>query len=260
MKLRAFLVGFIAFLAACSAKDNPDPYATVPEFCAAWGKAACNAKVVSQCSGTTTTSTLTEKCVLSQQTFCATLVPEASYRSAEAQRCLDAVGAAYANANLDGPELTTVRHLGAPCNHLIKAPAALGESCTQDSDCNTVQSNVRCVAKRGVGFCAVATLVANGTSCTSPTAACMPGFYCDGDNCVQPHKVDGSCSADFECENALTCDTAISKCATRVDPSMCTADADCTSAACDITGTSTDGACVDSITLAHAEAICGDLR
>jgi hypothetical protein len=265
MKFCAFLLGFVACLAGCSAKDSSDPYATVSEFCAAWGKAACNSTVVRDCSGMTTTAALTEACVEKQQAFCEGLVPNSGYNSAQAQRCLDAVGAAYSGAALTGDQIATVRHLADPCNHLIKGPKAEGDSCTQDNDCNTLK-NVLCVMKSGAGTCVVPTVVANGTSCSAPAAACNPGFYCDGDNCVQSHAVGGKCGADYECANNLTCadagdaGAATGKCATRVDPSMCSADSDCMTGACDITGTSTTGECVDLITLSHAENVCQDLR
>jgi hypothetical protein len=265
MKFCASLLGFIACIGACSAKDASDPYATVSDFCAAWGKTACNSTVVSNCSGMATSSALTEACVEKQQVFCEGIVPNSGYSSTQAQRCLDAVGRAYSDAKLTGTEVATVRHLGDPCNHLIKGPKASGESCTTDTDCNTL-TNFLCVMKSGVGTCVVPTVVANGTSCVAPEASCMTGFYCDGDNCVQNHMVGGKCSADYECANGLVCDglgdagATTGKCATRVDPAACTADADCTTGVCDIVGSSSTGTCVDSIILARAEGICGDLR
>jgi hypothetical protein len=109
-------------------------------------------------------------------------------------------------------------------------------------------------------------VVANGTSCSAPAATCNPGFYCDGEDCVQSHDVAGKCDADYECGTGLSCSgigdggAATGKCATRVDPDMCTADSDCTTSACDITGTGTTGTCVDQIILARAENLCEDLR
>ncbi|HWZ92530.1 MAG TPA: hypothetical protein VNW92_26875, partial [Polyangiaceae bacterium] len=199
MKFCAFLLGFIACIGACSAKDASDPYATVSDFCAAWGKAACNSMVVNHCSGTDTTSALTDACVQKQQVFCEGLVSEhaAGYSSAQAQRCLDAVGKAYSDATLTSTEITTVRHLGDPCNHLIKGPQAQGATCTMDDDCDTVH-NIQCVMKNGVGTCVIPTVVPNGTSCAAPEASCMPGFYCGDDNCIQSKAIGAKCSADYE--------------------------------------------------------------
>src|SRR5882724_11573770 len=165
MRFGAVLASFIAALAACSAKEQPpDPYATVSQFCIAWAQNACSSMVVNHCSGMITTSALTDACVQHQQAFCEGLLPSTGYSSAQAQRCLEAVAQAYSDATLTGPEIATVRHLGDPCNHLIKGPTAKGSSCTVDTDCDTVD-NVQCVMKSGVGTCVIPTPVANGTSC-----------------------------------------------------------------------------------------------
>jgi len=263
MKFCAFLLGFLACAAGCSSKNDSDPYATVSDFCEAWGKAACNSTVVNHCSGMTTTTELTAACVLKQQMFCESIVPNSGYSSAQAKTCLDAVSHAYSDAALDGTEIATVRELGAPCNHLIKGPVAMGGTCTQDNDCDTVH-NVLCVMKSGVGTCVIPTVVANGTDCSAPAAACNPGFYCDGSNCVQAHSEGKSCMADYECATGLSCSGATAstagKCTMPVNPDMCMANTDCTTGVCDITTGMTTGSCTDQIILSHAESLCGDLR
>ena len=94
----------------------------------------------------------------------------------------------------------------------------------------------------------------------------MSGFYCDGDNCVQSKPVDGKCSADYECASGLSCagvgdaGAATGKCATRVSPSACTQDSECTSGVCDIAIGASTGMCVTQIILAPTEGFCGDLR
>jgi hypothetical protein len=268
MKFCAFLLGFIACVGGCSAKPaTPDPYATVSDFCQAWGEAACNSLVVKNCSGMATTAPLTEACVEQQQVFCEGLVnANPGYSSTQAKTCLNAVSAAYKDASLTADEIATVRHLGDPCNHLIKGPQAVGDSCTQDDDCDTL-TNVQCVMKSGVGTCVVPTLVANGTSCSAAAAACMPGFYCDGSHCVESDAVGDKCDADYECATGLTCSgidadagTTSGKCATRVSQTACTADGDCTTNVCDIAAGATTGVCVDSIILSPTDGVCGDLR
>jgi hypothetical protein len=264
MKFCAFLLGFIACVGGCSAKQPSDPYATVLDFCEAWGKTACNVTVVKNCAGVTAATTaLTDACVEKQQTFCEGLVPTSGYSSAQAQTCLDAVHAAYADATLTGAEITTVRHLGDPCDHLIKGPAAEGASCTQDSDCDTTK-NVQCVMKGGVGTCVIPMVVANGTSCAAPSASCMPGFYCGtGNFCVQSVAVGGDCASDSACATGLICKgieadagTTTGKCAAPGNATGCTTDSDCTPMACE----TATGKCVASIILSPAEALCGDLQ
>jgi hypothetical protein len=267
MKFCAFLLGFLACAVGCSSKDQSDPYATVSDFCEAWGKVACNSTVVSNCSGETTTDALTQACVNKQQTFCEGLVPIAGYSSSQASRCLDAVKAAYSDAKLDGPEVLTVRHLGDPCNHLIKGPAALGQACAKDEDCDTVH-NVLCVMKGGTGTCAIPKPVAAGMDCSDPSASCTDGYYCDPDvtSCIALRAVGKSCAGDFECAPGLACQGAdqtagtAGTCATVVPTDMCMADTDCMSGICDVNGTDTTGTCVEQVVLSRAEDFCGDLR
>ncbi len=263
MKFCAFLLGFIACLGACSAKDTSDPYASVSDFCAAWGKSACNSTVVNHCSGQDTTPALTEVCIEKQQTFCEGLVnAHTGYSSAQAKTCLDAVGRAYADATLTGTEIATVHQLGAPCDHLFKGPVAKGGACTADADCDTVH-NVQCVMKDGVGTCVTPTLVPNGTSCAAPEASCNVGFYCGNSNCIQQSPAKATCTADYQCAEGLVCSStdadaggASGTCTARVSQTMCTVDSDCTTNVCEVA----TGKCVSSIFLSPAEAACGDLQ
>jgi hypothetical protein len=263
MKFCVFLLGFLACIGGCSAKDTSDPYATVPDFCTAWGKSACNSTVVNHCSGMDTTAALTEICVEKQSAFCEGLInAHTGYNSAQAKTCLDAVGHAYADATLTGPEIATVRQLGDPCNHLFKGPKAKGDSCTADADCDTVH-NVQCVMKNGVGTCVIPTVVPNGTSCAAPEASCNTGFYCGNGNCIQQSAAKASCTADYQCAEGLVCAGAdadagatTGTCTARVSQTACTADSDCTTNACE----TATGKCVTSIFLSPAETACGDLQ
>jgi hypothetical protein len=258
MKFCAIFLCLVACLASCSAKTNePDPYAAVSGFCEGWGKAACSTTVVSHCAGVEAadvTADLTSACVTSQQAFCEGLVP-AGYVSTQAGVCLSAVKKAYSDGTLSALEISTVRHLGDPCNHLIKGTQAKDDTCTTDNDCNTVD-NYLCVMKSGVGACEIPKVVANGTSCSAPDAACNPGFYCDGEHCVQSLDKDEKCLNDFECLSGLVCDATSGKCAPRVSQTNCAADGDCTTNVCDLPV----GKCVSSIILSPAEGLCQDLQ
>ncbi len=262
MKIIIIALGLLV-AAGCSSKDeSPDPNGTVDLFCSNWGKAACSPTVVANCSGTDSTSltdALTHACIESQRSFCEGLVPD-GFSSAQAKSCLDGVAQAYSDATLSALEVATVRHRGPPCNHLIKGPALAGEACNSDDDCNTLQ-NYLCVQKSGVGSCEIPMVVDNGTSCTAANAACNPGFYCDGDNCVQSKAADGKCADNFECGAGLSCDADTKKCAVRVDQKECTSDDDCTAKhVCDIAAGAKTGTCVTSIILTSTDKLCEDLR
>ena len=110
--------------------------------------------------------------------------------------------------------------------------------------------------KSGVGKCAIPMVVANGTSCAADDATCNPGFYCDGEHCVQSLDKDEKCMNDFECASGLACDATSGKCAERVSQTKCAADGDCTTNVCDLP----IGKCVSSIILSPAEGLWQDLQ
>ncbi len=266
MKFCAIFLALVAGVAGCSSKTSaPDPYATVSGFCEGWGKAACSTTVVSNCSGADpkdVTDVLTSACVARQQVFCEGLVPD-GYVSTQATACLAGVQKAYSDGTLTATEIATVRHLGEPCDHLIKGPKAAGEPCTVDNDCDTVENYV-CVMKAGVGACAIPTVVDNGTSCKAAEATCNPGFYCDK-NCIQSAASGEDCAHDYECGVGLGCDIAAGAdtgtCIPLVPQTKCMADADCPSSkACDIAIGGTTGTCASKITLTPDTGLCGDLQ
>jgi hypothetical protein len=268
MKFSALWLCLLAGLAACSSKSKePDPFATVSEFCEAWGKAACSPTTVAACSGMATSDDLTDatkSCITSQQAFCEGLVPD-GYVSTQAAVCLNAVQQAYSDGTLTATEAATVLHLGDPCNHLITGPSAAGESCTQDNDCDTVNDYL-CVMKSGVGACAIPVVVDNGTSCKAAEATCNTGFYCDGKNCVESDAMGDSCAHDYECGMGLVCDSdktssTVGTCITPVDQTMCKEDSDCTkNKICHIASGLDTGRCGASITLASTDQLCESLR
>ena len=86
----------VALLPACSSKDGhvgSSKFKTVQGFCAEWGKAACNAKVVGACSGLDVTDELTDACISTQADYCESLIPGGKYSSTTAKECIAAVGA-----------------------------------------------------------------------------------------------------------------------------------------------------------------------
>jgi len=265
MKSTAFILGLLVCLGACSStKDGPgDPYATVPEFCAAWGSAACNDTVIERCSGVDpgkVTDAQRQACTTKQSNYCETLLPTTGYGSVNAKACIDAVKAAYSDGILTSDDLILVRHRGDACAALVKGPKAAGDTCTVNDDCDTL-TGVSCIMQAGVGHCGIPKIVANGEACTDPDATCNPTFYCDGSNCVKEKAAKAKCTASYECAGGLTCDADTTSatagtCITATPNASCTSDADCPAGTCE----AALNACVSSVQLAPAEAICGDLR
>jgi len=256
----------LAALGACSApksgpgSNTPNPLATTDGFCAKWAENACSAAVVSACAAADAAS-----CQESQKAFCLGLVPS-TYSSQFAKECLDAVKAAYADADLTPEELGVVVGFADPCDRLIKGAGGDGAICQERADCNTLDS-LDCVKKAGetTGECHVPVVVPGGISCIEPEKTCADGFYCDGSHCIERVAIGQPCASDDECSTDGRCDSGsdagTGTCVARADVAdPCTAPADCKSNICTIpTGQST-GICVSQVRLSPAEPLCANLR
>lgn len=247
---------------ASGPKDTVDPsIRNQSAFCTTWAKAACNDEVVANCNEVDTAT-----CVLNQSAFCQTLVPEVGYSPSQAQDCIDAVKAAYADAALDSDELQLVLRLGGACSHLIVGPAKQGEACTQDTDCDTTR-NYSCVIKGGdaTGTCQIPVIQPNGAPCDGLAMVCGGGAYCDaesGDNCLVTKAKGKSCTYDGMCADGLRCDipddstdgtgTCDDKLANRA---ACSDDADCAAGIC----RSDTLICTSRVVLTGVDPICQSL-
>lgn len=250
---RLTTLGLILFLASCSG-DDAKKGRTREAFCQEWAVQACSSAVVSACQATSA-----ETCRLAQQGFCMNLVP-ATFSDAAGDACLAAVGAAYADADLTGAELATVLELGAPCNRVVEGPAGLGERCTSDRDCAGPASH-ECVIKGGqtAGTCQVPELVGAGLKCAAAQQVCMPGFYCNGANCIEAKSTSDPCANDEECGAAGWCG-ADAACAARLAVNEACSDSNqCLSELCYSFATQ-DRTCVDRLRLSRSEPVCANLR
>ncbi len=238
-------------LAACS-DDDPAPRTRV-QFCEDWANAACSDDTVSACQAVDR-----EACSLSQQTYCQALVP-ATFSGADADDCIDAVGDAYADADLTGAEIDTVRRLGGSCSRIVTGTRGVGQACDTDIDCNR-SDGVQCVRRGGLigDTCQVPEAVGPGQSCMQPEQTCPEGFFCDGSNCIATLPVGEPCQGDVECSPVGYCDTT-NECVARLPVgSACTSDNECGSQLC--YAANGERTCADLIRLSPADEVCGDLR
>jgi hypothetical protein len=240
----------LCLAAAC--KDDKEPR-TREEFCRDWAAAAWSEETVSACQAESA-----EECRHAQEGFCRDLVPEKGFSDAFGDVCIDAVSAAYEDADLEDDELGTVLKLAEPCDKLIAGPKARGESCSSNSDCDAPAGYV-CVKKSDdeKGSCEIPEPAEAGRDCSAAQKTCPSGFYCDGKNCVESKDVGDECTIQEECGETGYCHSG--KCAARVAVNAkCTEDYECSSGICyEFEG---DKTCTDRIRLARAEPICEDLR
>jgi hypothetical protein len=262
MKKSLFLLFAAGSLAACSGgatgpkQDADNTLRNQASFCGQWAKAACNDNVVSNCDEQDK-----EACVANQESFCETLVPSTGYSSKRAKDCIDAVRAAYADAELDAAELDVVLRLGGDCAHLVAGPDKMGEVCSEPNDCDTVH-DYTCVIKAGdaTGTCQIPMIQQNGEPCDGLAMVCNAEAYCDGENCLVRKAAGKACAYDAMCEDGDVCNipddstdgsgTCSAKLALRA---TCTQDSDCASNIC------LAGKCTSKVVLTAESSVCQNL-
>lgn len=265
MKKLLFLSLGLAAFAGCSSdasgpKDRveTDTLKDRASFCKAWATAACNDDVVDSCQATDK-----DTCIAAQKAYCTDIVP-LGYKSTRAQECIDAVGRAYADSELNKTELGLVRRLDGDCSHLTEGGSAEGSPCMDSTDCNTIK-NYTCVIKAGndTGSCQIPKIQGPGEPCDEPAQVCDTGAYCagsdtDGYNCLVTKAEGKACTYDAMCDTSDLCDPDTGKCAPKLARSAtCSADEECASGIC-LQG-STKKACADSVKLTFGSTYCADL-
>jgi hypothetical protein len=256
-RLSAFVfLSSAAFFAvsACSSSDEDEPN-TPENFCARWASAACSPEVVSACQAAGE-----DDCQQSQMAFCLGQLPATGFSGARADQCIDAVEAAYADADITSGEIHTVLRFAAPCDQLVRGLRAEGEACDSRSDCDA-PSGFDCVFKGDAaeGTCQLPETIGAGRDCSAPNAVCEPGFYCNGENCIAGESVGDACTYHAQCGPEGYCGLT-SVCqgrATVGEP--CGFDEQCDSGVC-YRFSATEQVCTDRLRLSRSEPICEDLR
>jgi hypothetical protein len=247
LALTAALAVWMPF-AACSSGD--DKAETRDDFCQRWGEAACNDEVVSVCQAASA-----DACRLSQQRACLDLVPATGFASDRADACIDAVKAAYSDANLDPEELGTVLRLDAPCDRLVRGPRASGESCMTRLDCDG-PGGYDCVftGNEAMGSCQKPVTVEPGRDCSADSAVCTEGFYCNGSNCVEGAAVGSACVRNAQCADGFCGPNNVCTAGLAIDAD-CTFDAQCGSGLC-YRFSDTERVCTDRVRLSRTDPLC----
>jgi hypothetical protein len=237
---------------ACSADDPPPE--TREHFCDRWADAACNRDVVSFCQASSA-----DDCRLSQERFCLSLVPASGFVDDHANDCIDAVGAAYGDADLTVSELETVLRLGAPCDQLVRGSRTEGGSCTSRFDCDA-PGGFDCVFKgsEASGTCQLPETVSPGRDCAANNAVCTDGFYCDGDNCIEGKDTGEACTRDAECADGYCGPDRVCVAGLAVGTD-CSEDAECASGLCYLLSGG-QRVCTDRVRLSRTDPACEDLR
>lgn len=176
-----------------------------------------------------------------------------------ADACLSAVKAAYADADLTAAEAKTVMRLGKPCDRLVSGPRNAGQSCDSSSDCNTPDGFECAIKGTSVdGTCQMPVVKQPGLSCAAAQEICTDGFYCNETNCVEGKALGEPCVNSLECGAEGYC-SASSECTPLLTVgSQCTHDSECTSDVCYPSGGTTPE-CLERLRLSPSEPACDDL-
>ena len=252
--LFAIALSFLT-LAQCGAGNDPR-YPDVTSFCSGRAKAECGSEVIKACA-----IVETSHCIASRRTAClAATPPQTTYNPARAERCIEAVSAAFGDARLTAQEN---RATADACALVYDGPGGVGATCQGDADCS-VSDGLRCVLAGGTagGTCQVPERVQGGGLCTTPKQLCVDGFHCGptlhcdinsqvGDPCnvvTLPCVVTALCGANGVCVAKLP------------DGARCTRDGECVHDICARGSNSPEGLCVTQMNLAPNEPFCVDAR
>jgi hypothetical protein len=250
MRWMAPLVLVVALPLACAEEEAAE---TREGFCDRWAVAACTQEVVSACVAED------DACRLSQERACLELVPTSGFVDERADECVDAVGAAYSDADLTASELETVLRLGAPCDRLVRGRSAAGETCATRLDCDG-PGGYDCVLQGGdpTGTCQKPVLVQPGRDCSADSAVCSSGFYCDGNNCIEANATGEACSRDDQCAAGYCGNTNL--CVAGLATNQpCTLDVECASGLC-YRFSATEQVCTDRVRLSRTDPLCEAAR
>jgi hypothetical protein len=251
-KFSPFLILALTF-ASCSAEDGED-VSTPGSFCRRWAAAACSDEVVSACQAADA-----DDCRASQVSFCLERLPASEFSAGGADACLDAVDAAYADADLSADELAVVLRFAAPCDRLVRGASAEGDSCQSSRDCDA--PGLDCVFKGGLtsGTCQFGEVVGAGQDCSASNATCEAGFYCNGDNCIAGEKLGDPCASHVQCGLTGFCGLTSVCEARRAVNTACGIDEQCASGLC-YEFSASNKVCADRVRLSLSEPLCEDLR
>lgn len=255
MKQLTCLLALSLAVAACSSSEDDEPRTTA-DFCARWAEAACSDEVLSVCQAAGA-----EDCRRAQTAACAAQLPSGEFSGESADQCLEAVEAAFEDADITADEVGAVFRLQAPCDQLVRGFAAEGQDCTSREDCDA-PAGYDCVFKgeqQLTGVCRLPVTVGAGQDCSAPDAVCGAGFYCDGENCIAGEAAGDPCTSHRQCASTAFCNQAGVCEARKPLNDACGFDEQCGSGLC-YAFSATRQVCTDRVRLSPSEPICEDLR
>lgn len=192
-------MGGVIALAACSSSDD-DSLSSADSFCAAKAEAYCNNGLEKRCL------TTSDACQKDQAAACNSAASAAaaqgrSYRSSQAQTCIDSVKNTYRNG---ASEVTAAleTETATICDRVFTGSTKENATCTETYEC---EGSLIC----DKGICITKSTVGLGGQCNNAGAVCDDQSYCQPQGqtrfCVAKNKLGDSCGADAPCIASLRC-------------------------------------------------------
>jgi hypothetical protein len=224
--IRSVLLGVsgtlaLIVVAACGEDDPVDKYPTIDSFCVAKAAQECDA-VAAACSVSDDT------CKGARKNACLTAASTATgqgrtYRSANAQNCIDKTTVLYGDRVLDP---TKEQAFETACERVFIGSKKKSEACTNAYDCegdlvcdldkgfcaekvtrklkdgcnnpgDICDKGLFCNAEGGAKFCE--TKNALGTACLPPAGPCLENLWCNAGTCAALKAAGDTCAANEEC-------------------------------------------------------------
>jgi len=198
--------GAFGVVAGCSNTDvvaTADPFATVEGFCEAFATAKCSAAVVTNCyhSQSTTVDLDTTKCVAAASSLERCNPGNLPYHPENAAAALTTITDIFADGQIDGPtaEINELQELNDSLASVFYVGLSDNSDCSAANQCD-IGAGSTCIFHAGKGSCAVPVETANGDSCSSLSAQCEAGYYCDnGFHCVSVNGIQVACDTNDQC-------------------------------------------------------------
>jgi hypothetical protein len=259
MRYAYVITGLLAgLLTQCTVKttteEQPPKYPDSGSYCAGRAQAECNDAVIAACGASGKA-----RCVASRQTVCLNAVQAnalgKTFDPAEAEACVNAVGAAYTDAVLTKAEITGYN---ATCSQIFDGTGIKDGACQADTDCKQ-SAGLRCVLAAGTtsGTCQVPQIIAAGDTCATADALCTVDHHCGTTQHCDINADNGqACTAVLPCTAAFKCSTTGVCEAKLPDSTPCTTASECANGIC------AEGAnlCTSQITLSLNEPFCISAR
>lgn len=272
--MRKLSLIFVGLWACACAEDKPaDPLASANGFCDAWADRVCSEDVATTCAFGDETNAV-DKCKAAQKDHCLDRVNDDLYTGRGARECLDEVGEALNDGQLNPREYRVLMEFARPCDELLSGPGESGDACNAEIDCNSLKG-FACVKKTGAsdGECQKPDYVSGGRKCNTDNAVCEQGFFCDGTNCIAKLESGEACDAENPCADEFICSAAgdggVSRCVGKIEVGekdendqavRCASNNECASGLCSKVEDLETGLCVTAVVLTANATFCSSLR